>query len=270
MTWIKLHNDALLHKRVRKLTHQAKITWIYSLCYCNQNLTDGILDQLDLDTICDLMRVDQDEVVPELIRMELFFKSDESQYEIRDYLDYQTSKSQIEGRRSADRKRKRDQIKSGSVSDPVRFRGGIIPEQPRIHLSETESEVDKETESDPQPKLKCDVDIYGQPIEHTKRHFIHKTLEEADQIPERKHWRDWLRQESIRRRVRHFDPWAYAILTSWISGTHEPPPPLVDVESWQRAGDLVNNILRQKREEDAKIKSEKGYLGINGEWIALK
>jgi hypothetical protein len=102
MPWARLDDAFYTHRKVIDLSPSARWLYVAALCYCNQNLTDGILSPAAAESI-GLIRQPR-QAIAELVKAGLWQRLPDG-YEVHDYLKYQFSRAQILQARKADAER---------------------------------------------------------------------------------------------------------------------------------------------------------------------
>jgi len=109
MSWVKLDTSILTDEATASITPKAFRTYVRSLAYCGEHLTDGYISPRAL-------RIIQPLDVPELIEVGLWEAVGDG-YVIRHYLDHQQSREQVEAaRESARRRQSKKRQPSGNVT----------------------------------------------------------------------------------------------------------------------------------------------------------
>lgn len=99
MTWVKLDDGFADHHKIERLSDAAFRAYIYGLCYCSRQLTDGHISKRTLD------RTASARVVSELCEAGLWERNSDGIH-VRSYLEYQPSAQKIREKRAADSARK--------------------------------------------------------------------------------------------------------------------------------------------------------------------
>jgi hypothetical protein len=120
MPWARFDDRYPSNRKIRKLSHEAFRLDVSGICWCNENLTDGFIPDVDLPFVCSEIRN------PKKVAKEL---EDKQRWErlpggwlIHDYFDYQPRAEQIRAARKAktDRQRRwRDGLRDASVDGAV-------------------------------------------------------------------------------------------------------------------------------------------------------
>lgn len=138
MPWVRVDDQFPHHRKVRHLSDQAFRLFVSGLCWCNDNLTDGVIPERDLRFVSDVRAPKR--YASELVSVGLWERTD-SGWCVHDYLEYQPSAEKIREGRDAKRarqerwlERKRDQSRSQGdasrdASDDVSEDAAPIPSQ---------------------------------------------------------------------------------------------------------------------------------------------
>lgn len=120
MTWLKLDDGFPRHRKVRRLSHVAFRLHVSALCWCAEQLTDGVILTGELDDVSDLAARELAKAVPDLVERGLW-ESRPDGWVIHDYLTYNPSREKVlaERERTAARQQAfRDKRRNG-VSNGV-------------------------------------------------------------------------------------------------------------------------------------------------------
>ena len=98
MTWVRLDDGFSDHPKVAALSDAAFRAFVTALCYCNKNLTDGLVPALISKQITTRKSL------AELLAVGMF-ERDGSNYRVHDYDQYQPSRESVISQRSATRER---------------------------------------------------------------------------------------------------------------------------------------------------------------------
>lgn len=107
MSWFKVDDQSTFHSKVVRAGNSAYGAWVRMGCYCNAQLTDGVVSesvalliasQRELDKMCEVGLI----------------KKVGDGYEIHDYLEYQPSKADVMQKREANAKRVKRHRNAGS------------------------------------------------------------------------------------------------------------------------------------------------------------
>ena len=101
MAWVRIDDTFWSNPKLQRLSDRAFRLWMRSLGYCNQHLTDGVLDDVALRTLGATTKV-----CDELVVAGCFDPVPDGGYAIHDYLHFQESRETIlaRRRRAAERK----------------------------------------------------------------------------------------------------------------------------------------------------------------------
>lgn len=120
MPWARFDDRYPSNRKIRRLSHEAFRLDVSGICWCNENLTDGFIADVDLPFVCSEIRN------PKKVAKELEDKGRWERlpdgYFIHDYFDYQPRAEQVRAARKAkaDRQRRwRDGLRDASVDTPV-------------------------------------------------------------------------------------------------------------------------------------------------------
>jgi hypothetical protein len=119
MPWVRLDDGMYTHRKLVDVSVQARWLLVASVCYANQNATDGKLSQHAAETV-GMMR-DPDAAIEELLAVVLW-ERDGAGYRIHDYHQYQPTREKILADRAANASRQaRHRARNGSngVTDAV-------------------------------------------------------------------------------------------------------------------------------------------------------
>ena len=145
MTWIKLEDSFFTNKKIIDLTYEAKLLYLEAMCYASQHLTDG---QIPLQVIPHL-HVRGHQRASRLLRERgLWDLTLEGEYQIVNYLEYQTSKTQVEKvkQNTKNRVEAHRQRKAGNADVTALQKVG--------NANVTASEPEPQTEPEPDKKIK--------------------------------------------------------------------------------------------------------------------
>jgi hypothetical protein len=112
VSWARIDDKFPRHRRVRQLRRDVPSKWLYvvALCFCCEHLTDGHIQEFDLEQIigdADMPRVTALRSVTRLVAAGLWVDHGGGHYEIRDFLDYNPSGSKVKAEREAAKQRMR-------------------------------------------------------------------------------------------------------------------------------------------------------------------
>lgn len=132
MPWVRIDERFPEHPKWGNASAQAVQWFLFALCYCNRNLTDGFIP---MGVAYRLIHTkDEDEagrVLGELMEMGVILAEARQKvrgYRMHDFLNYQPSKRAVEQARRASKRRKGAWIerkKNGSGTDMERERNGV-------------------------------------------------------------------------------------------------------------------------------------------------
>jgi hypothetical protein len=113
MAWVKLDDNCVRHPKVAGLSDGAFRLWITGLCYCQEFLTDGHIDDRALKSLSAYSHLR----LISVLDAGLWLKSAKGGVEVHDYLAYQPSRAEVTQRR--DDARIRMSAKRGASSQEV-------------------------------------------------------------------------------------------------------------------------------------------------------
>lgn len=129
MPWIKLDVNFLEHPKIDALSCDAKLLYIWGLCYSGRQLTDGFIPAKQVSS------VERQSPAAELVTA-LLWHVVTNGYEIHDYLEHQSSREQVKKVRESTRKRVAKHRVTGGVTPLV---------TPDVLALEVEVEVEDRT-----------------------------------------------------------------------------------------------------------------------------
>jgi hypothetical protein len=92
MVWVRLEDGLYTHPKLVEVSPAGRWLFIASICYSNQNATDGRLTQAAAESIGMIKQPGR--AIAELVRTGLWERADDC-YLIHDYLNYQPSRTKI-------------------------------------------------------------------------------------------------------------------------------------------------------------------------------
>ncbi len=95
MAWVRIHDGAMTHLKIIRLSDAAFRLWVHGLSYCQMNLTDGQIPQQALPLIGARRRA-----VVELVSAQLWERTDQG-IAVHDYLDWNDGREDIQRKRAA-------------------------------------------------------------------------------------------------------------------------------------------------------------------------
>lgn len=107
LSWARLDDKFPRHRRVRQLQKDTAAKWLHvcALCFCCEQLTDGLVDNLDLEQIIadsEIPKATAKRCVSRLETVGLWVRHDaRNAWIIRDFLDYNPTKDEVKARREA-------------------------------------------------------------------------------------------------------------------------------------------------------------------------
>lgn len=114
MSWIKLDDALPSNRKIKDLSDRAFRLYVYGLCYCGRDLTDGIIDKDDERIIRATARASAKHV-RELEDAGLWLRVNGHKV-VNDYLKYNPTREKVEADREAARLRMRGHRSSGEGS----------------------------------------------------------------------------------------------------------------------------------------------------------
>src|SRR5688572_9546201 len=134
MTWVKLDDGFIRHRKIRQLSHRAIALHVAGLCHCAAQLTDGRIDKPDVPMLLADARVGKS-VLSELVNTGCWH-DDGDHYVIHDYLEYRESRETVLGRRqkwATIKRDRRDRSNGESTAESTR-------DKPRVSTVESDAE----------------------------------------------------------------------------------------------------------------------------------
>lgn len=104
MPYAQLDVNAPDHWKVASLTDAQFRLWVYALCYCQKHLTDGVIDRRSL---CVIMPKARPSTALALVKAGLWHQTDDGNFQLHDYADWNKTRNQVENKRKYDRDHKR-------------------------------------------------------------------------------------------------------------------------------------------------------------------
>lgn len=102
MTWARIDDGYFDHPKISGLSQDAQLLHLRAILYSSRFLTDGVVPAHLLKVF---VKKRVEKVVKELISCSLFVQKSDGNYEIKDYLEYQSSKKDVEELKEEARKR---------------------------------------------------------------------------------------------------------------------------------------------------------------------
>lgn len=102
MTYVRLDDKMPEHPKVARLSDRAFRIHVQGICYCQRNLSNGIVPKYVADAWGKRC------ITTELVPRGLWIDVNADDYEIHDFLEWNDSKESIESRRGKDLERKKD------------------------------------------------------------------------------------------------------------------------------------------------------------------
>lgn len=121
MTWLRLDDGFPRHRKVRRLSHVAFRLHVSAMCWCAEQLTDGLILATEIDDVSDLSAKELAKALPELTSRGLWDTRADG-WVIHDYLDYNPSREKVLAEREAAAVRQaayRDKKRRNAVSNGV-------------------------------------------------------------------------------------------------------------------------------------------------------
>jgi hypothetical protein len=102
MSWVRIEENALTHRKIIGLTDGAFRLWVAGLAHCQQHLTDGLILRLVLCTLVGMTRKRVDELVTAGL-----WVADPEGFRVNDYLGHNESREVVLQKRLAAKERMR-------------------------------------------------------------------------------------------------------------------------------------------------------------------
>jgi hypothetical protein len=102
MPWVRVDDQFPVNRKVRPLSDRAFRLYVSALCWCNANLTDGVIGTRELMYVSDVSSPRR--YADELVDAGLWSKTNDS-WQIHDYLEYQPSAIKVREGREAKKAR---------------------------------------------------------------------------------------------------------------------------------------------------------------------
>jgi hypothetical protein len=99
VSWLRVDDGFGEHEKIIDLSDRAFRLHVIALCYCARNLTDGLLRERQLATVCAITKATVRHL-DELVTAGLWEPEGDS-YRINDYLEYNPTKKKVKERRQA-------------------------------------------------------------------------------------------------------------------------------------------------------------------------
>lgn len=140
MGWAKIDHGFFRHPKVVSIGKDAKFMYIAALCYCGENMTDGVIPAAALRLLgAELDIKNPARAARELADSGLWKARNDGGFEVNDYLDYNESSSERKAKQEAAKERMQR-----SRSQNVRANN----ERSSREVRELEEEKEKETEKE--------------------------------------------------------------------------------------------------------------------------
>lgn len=105
MAWVRIDDGMTEHPKLVEAGPLALALHVAGLCYCNRQLTDGLIPRKVARRLMDFEDYDDvDSVIERLVAAEIWHLEG-SDYRIHDYLEYQPSRADVEHKRDLNRQR---------------------------------------------------------------------------------------------------------------------------------------------------------------------
>lgn len=114
MTWVKLDDGFMRHRKIRSLSHKALALHISGLCHCAAQLTDGRIERDDVPMLLAEAKVTK-AALTELVAVGIWLDLGDH-FLIHDYLEYQEPRAKVLQRREKWAKKKKSQRESWGES----------------------------------------------------------------------------------------------------------------------------------------------------------
>src|SRR5688572_14713983 len=99
MSWVRIDDRVLTDDKIAQLSGNAFKVWIFSLCFSNQNLTDGFINSRILPLLSGRKKQ-----VQELVEAGLWRETSDG-WEIVNFLKFQPSRLEVEEKRAKNREK---------------------------------------------------------------------------------------------------------------------------------------------------------------------
>lgn len=99
MPWVRLDDRFPAHRKIRMLSDRAFRLYVSGLCYASENLTDGVIPAAELRIVADVRS--SKAAAKELIERGLWENTNDGDYLIHDYLEYNPASDQVRAERDA-------------------------------------------------------------------------------------------------------------------------------------------------------------------------
>lgn len=109
MAWVRLQPEVIDHPKIIGLSDAAFALHIRAICYCNRHMTDGAVPSAAL------AKIGKPRAVKELLKAKVWHQSDDGNYQIHDYLEYQPSKRSVHESRAGLSEIRSDAGRKGAV-----------------------------------------------------------------------------------------------------------------------------------------------------------
>lgn len=99
MPWVRLDDRFPSHRKIRLLSDRAFRLYVSALCWSSENLTDGVIPAQELRIVADIRSCKA--AAKELVERGLWENTDNGDFLIHDYLDFNPSAEQVRAEREA-------------------------------------------------------------------------------------------------------------------------------------------------------------------------
>lgn len=105
VSWLRIDDGFIEHGRIEGLSDRAFRLHVAGLCHCAKNLTDGLVTEPSLRSLCGRLRASRKHV-SELVDAGLWLEHEaRSAHIIRDYLDYNPTRTNVKEKQAGARER---------------------------------------------------------------------------------------------------------------------------------------------------------------------
>lgn len=222
--WAKISDDFFRNPKVVKAGRDARDLYLVGLCHCNEHLTDGFIDASYLRRLAADAEIDSaKEAASKLVEVGLWHETDGG-YEVNDFEDHNISKAEVEAKAKAKAERQERWLKSrGASKDASRDASkahvpgpGPVPEP--VYVPSEQVVVGTHG---------CREAQTATPPPMSKTQEVEQVLSQADQRPDRAHWRAELTARMAEKgwAVGSRPAYALTVLKGWLAGDGAPPIP---------------------------------------------
>lgn len=149
MGWAKIDYGFFRHPKVIGISKDAKFLYVAALCYCGENMTDGVIPSGAVRVLAAEIEVKNPaRAAKELTACGLWKARNNAEFEVNDYLEYNESSSERKAKQEAARDRMQ-RNRSGNVRANNARTSDEVPGK----FALLEEEVEEETSSSPHGEL---------------------------------------------------------------------------------------------------------------------